>query len=202
MSTSFEIYGGWPCLDFANTVDSRELAEPEEHLHGYADLARWAGQAGVVDAAVAARLARAAAATADGGRKRLAAAIRLRESIFRVFRAVAERRDVPAADLATIQEVYVRAMRHARLVRADGGFGWAWPDDALDRPAWLMARSAVELATAGPIARVKVCASDEGCAGLFLDTSKNRSRRWCTMSGCGNEAKFRRQTARRRAAAR
>jgi predicted RNA-binding Zn ribbon-like protein len=63
-----------------------------------------------------------------------------------------------------------------------------------------VARSAIDLLTAGPLDRVKVCASEVGCVGLFLDTSKNRSRRWCSMQTCGVELKVQRQNARRRAA--
>jgi predicted RNA-binding Zn ribbon-like protein len=199
MPHEFEFYGGSVCLDFTNTVDSRRLAELEEHLHGYPDLASWARQAGLVDESGEARLLRRAAERPDEARHAYAAAVDLREAVFRVFRALAEDAPAPAADLTTIQAAYTRAMSHARLDERAGRLGWAWPEDAPQLPAWLVARSAVELATVGPVDRIKVCASDSGCAGLFLDTSKNRSRRWCTMTGCGNEAKFRRQTARRRA---
>jgi predicted RNA-binding Zn ribbon-like protein len=64
---------------------------------------------------------------------------------------------------------------------------------------WPVVRSAVELATAGPLERVKQCPAPEGCGWLFLDTTKNRIRRWCSMDECGGQAKARRQTARRRA---
>jgi predicted RNA-binding Zn ribbon-like protein len=43
-------------------------------------------------------------------------------------------------------------------------------------------------------------AAETGCVGPFLDTSKNRSRRWCTTDGCGVGAKVQRQAVRRRAA--
>jgi predicted RNA-binding Zn ribbon-like protein len=200
MSHEFEFYGGALCLDFTNTVDSRRLSEVEDHLHAYPDLASWLRQSGGIDPAAEARLVAAAQARPDGGRAVLAAAIDLREAVFRVFRAVAEGTPPPAADLDTIQAAYTDAMAHARLAGNGGHLGWAWPEDALDLPAWLVARSAVELGTAGPVDRIKICASDGGCDALFLDVSKNRSRRWCTMAGCGNEVKFRRQAARRRAA--
>jgi predicted RNA-binding Zn ribbon-like protein len=38
--------------------------------------------------------------------------------------------------------------------------------------------------------RLKVCASPE-CHWAFFDTTRNRSRRWCDMAGCGNRAKNR-----------
>jgi predicted RNA-binding Zn ribbon-like protein len=48
---------------------------------------------------------------------------------------------------------------------------------------WLLARSAAELLTSEQLSRVRVCAS-ETCGWLFIDTSKNRTRRWCSMSDC------------------
>ncbi|HEU5107159.1 MAG TPA: CGNR zinc finger domain-containing protein [Micromonosporaceae bacterium] len=199
----FEFYAGAACLDFTNTVDSRDGPELEEHLHTYADLLDWARQGGLIDAAEHDALARAAAELPDGGAAALDAARELREAIFRTFHAIAEGASPPAADLDTVQRHYADATRHARLATtADGGFAWSWPD-APDKPAWLVARSAMKLALTGPLDRLKVCASEGWCAALFLDTSKNRSRRWCTMSGgCGDEVKFRRQAARRRAATR
>ena len=36
--------------------------------------------------------------------------------------------------------------------------------------------------------RMKVCKADD-CRWAFLDTSKNKSRAWCSMESCGNRAK-------------
>ncbi|MEV1026104.1 CGNR zinc finger domain-containing protein [Streptomyces sp. NPDC050264] len=52
-----------------------------------------------------------------------------------------------------------------------------------------------ELAVTGEAARLKRC-SEHACAWVFWDTSKNRSRRWCSMRVCGNRAKARRYAAR------
>ena len=77
---------------------------------------------------------------------------------------------------------------------------WQYSDsDALERPLWPIALNAVELATSSGVTRVKECASDN-CNWLFLDVSKNRSRRWCDMKDCGNRAKARRHRARSRSA--
>lgn len=80
---------------------------------------------------------------------------------------------------------------------------WTWreDDEALERVLWPVARSAVELAVSGRLDRVKQCpVPDGGCGWLFLDTTKNGIRRWCSMQGCGGRAKARRQYARRQAA--
>lgn len=195
-------WGGWLCLDFANIVDARNTPQPEEHLHTYQELIWWAADAGVVDGERAGRLYERAAADPEAAEQRLAAAIELREAVFRTFRAAAQGAPPPATDLAAIRTWYADAIRCARLDWTGEQPRWAWDADDLDQPTWAVAVSAVELATHGPLHRVKVCAADEGCAGLFVDTTKNNSRRWCEMASCGNEAKFRRQTASRRAARR
>jgi hypothetical protein len=61
---------------------------------------------------------------------------------------------------------------------------------------WPIAHAALELLTDAELHRVKRCA---GCPWLFLDHSKNTSRRWCAMNDCGTHAKVRRYVARRAA---
>jgi predicted RNA-binding Zn ribbon-like protein len=194
-----KLYGGLLCLDFANTLEPRGAAPVRDWLGGYAELVAWARHAGALDGATAGRLlALAAGRPAEAS---FAAAIELREATYRAFAAIAEGATPAAADLTAIQRAYAEAMHHARLLPAPGSdqLAWAWEEgDALDRAWWPMARSAVELATAGPLERVKHCRP--GCGFLFYDASKNRTRRWCSMEECGGQTKARRQTARRRAA--
>jgi predicted RNA-binding Zn ribbon-like protein len=44
---------------------------------------------------------------------------------------------------------------------------------------------------------VRECSGDT-CGWLFVDTSRNHSRRWCDMEDCGNRAKARRHYLRRK----
>jgi predicted RNA-binding Zn ribbon-like protein len=189
-----ELFGGVACLDFANSLDGRATAQPEEYLHTYADLVSWAEHAGLIDSATAARLAGRPADAA------LQTGLELREAIFGVFTAIGRGDPVPADALGVVQRRYADAMAAAQLVPADAGFDWEYRQDSPDRAWWPVAVSAVQLLTTGPLERVKVCAAEAGCIGLFLDTSKNRSRRWCTTDGCGVDAKVQRQAIRRRAA--
>ena len=88
---------------------------------------------------------------------------------------------------------------HARIVSTKEGFKWDWSEElALDRMLWFIARSAADLLTSGNLDRVRQC-GDEECGWLFIDTTKNRSRRWCDMTDCGNRAKARRHYSRLRA---
>jgi predicted RNA-binding Zn ribbon-like protein len=94
-----------------------------------------------------------------------------------------------------------RASAETRLVASGRGFTWslAEEEDDLERPLWLVSRSAAELLASDELERVRRCAGHP-CGWLFLDASKNRSRRWCSMASCGSRAKMRRLYARRRVA--
>jgi predicted RNA-binding Zn ribbon-like protein len=199
----FDLAGGRPCLDFVNTVSGDRHGHPRERLGGYADLVAWARQAGVVDVALARRLlaeARRRPADAEAVHRD---GIALREALYRVFTAVAEQREPAAEDLATISASVARALAHRRLTRGDAGFalGWDDPPGALDTPVWRVASSAADVLTSPQqLERVRVCGMHETheCGWLFMDTTKARTRRWCSMKDCGNRAKARRHYARAR----
>jgi predicted RNA-binding Zn ribbon-like protein len=195
-----KLFGGELGLDFANTVEPRAAQPQRDNLPTYADLVRWARHAGALDDAQAERLLQAAAARPAAARTSLAAAVTLREAVYRVFTAIAHGATPADADLDRLRDAYAQAMGHARLRPGPDRLTWTWDEEALDRAWWPVARSAVELATAGPLDRVKQCAGPSGCGFLFLDTTKNRVRRWCSMGECGSQVKASRQTARRRAA--
>ncbi|MEU8243429.1 ABATE domain-containing protein [Actinoplanes missouriensis] len=192
------LYGGNTCLDFANTVDARGADPREEHLHDYADLVRWAAYANLLDEPATRHLRTLATARPQAAQASFAAALTLREAIFRVFAGLHAGTPPAPADLTLIQQGYAAALSTARLEQRGDQFVWTLPADHLHRAWWPAAVAAAKLLTTGPVTRVKVCASTGGCRGLFLDTSKNNSRRWCSMDDCGTEAKIRRQATRRR----
>jgi predicted RNA-binding Zn ribbon-like protein len=189
------------CLDFANTVDPRHSEHAREFLAGYDDLAVWAGHADAVSAEAVERLraeARERPAAAEAAYRR---AIALRQTLYAIFSAVAAGRPAPERAVAVFNEELAEILTHARVVAAGGGFGWAWeePRGELDAVLWPIARSAADLLTGGRLDRVRECPGEDGCGWHFLDTSRNGSRRWCSMEeGCGSRAKTRRQAARRR----
>ncbi|MFF3405995.1 CGNR zinc finger domain-containing protein [Streptomyces sp. NPDC002742] len=67
-------------------------------------------------------------------------------------------------------------------------------DDPSWAPAWLAARDYLELLDTAPD-RIRRCAHD-ACILHFFDTSRNGTRRWCSMAACGNRAKASRHYAR------
>jgi predicted RNA-binding Zn ribbon-like protein len=203
--------GGMLCLDYINTVEPRTGPVAREWLTEYPDLVEWSRHGGLVDEATAAALLRAGAARPAAARAAFQAAIDLREGLFRLFAAIADATTPAAADLEVLRRAFAAATQHGRLVPHADGFRWNWDAvvpagapgsasaDSLGLPWWPVATSALELLTHGPLDRIKQCPPGEGCSWLFLDATKNRSRRWCSMQDCGSEIKARRQTDRRRA---
>lgn len=188
----FELTGGELCLDFANTVDSRPTEKRRDLLPGYEDLIAWSMQAGILSESEsdtlrsAARLnVEAAGATVEGARA-------LREAVFDVFSAVANGTSPSPTALDMLNQFLSAAYERMRLLPDGSSFRLGLElDDTLDRVLWPVVLSAVELLTSDRLGRVRECAAQE-CRWLFLDQSRNRSRRWCDMTVCGNRAKVRR----------
>lgn len=196
---AFEISGGNLCLDLANTRDRRPTPSPREHLHTYEDLVVWGLQAGAIEARQAAALRALARRGPGAARAALARALALREAIFDLFSAVAGGRALPAPALARLNAALPAALSRLELADEGRGPSWAWRDAPthLDRVAWPAARAAALLVASDDRERVRECAARD-CAWLFLDQSRNGTRRWCNMAVCGNREKARRFQGRAR----
>lgn len=185
------------CLRFINTVDWRTGTHPEERLHTYGDLLAWAESAGILTGEQAGSLA-AQMEGEEGAAAALAGALALREALYRVFIAAMKQVAPAAGDLALVNAALREALAGLRLVVGEQGAGWAWAEEAGHRRLlWPVVLSAARLLTSGRLSRVRQCA-DDACGWLFLDLSRNGSRRWCSMKDCGNRAKARRHYRRRR----
>lgn len=197
----FEFIGGEPCLDFTNTVGGDRRTSTVEHLHSYADLVSWARQGELITPAQARGLLLRAEREPDAAAETLATAIDLREAMFRVFFALAEGKRPGQGDLDRINRALAASLGHRRVVQSGRGYTLGWEDsDRLDRILWPVAQSAAELIANEHRAQVKHCGLwDDGCSWLFIDSSRNGTRRWCTMDDCGNKAKARRHYARKKA---
>lgn len=192
----FELSGGHLCLDLANTLDSRPTAQPRELLLDFEDFVSWGVQTGAISGPTARTLLQQARRNPRGARQALENARKIREDVFRIFSAMAAGHTPPDKPLEGLNAAASKAFSSRRLKAVGNGMGWDWPEPVrLDRVLWPAVASAAELLTSNDLSRVREC-EEERCAWLFLDRSKNRSRRWCDMTVCGNRAKARRHYAR------
>jgi predicted RNA-binding Zn ribbon-like protein len=193
---AFERTAGALCLDFVNTLGNRRGPEPlEEHLGSYGDLVEFARQSGELTPDEAAGLRTAGAARPGEAGQVLQRAIALREAIYRIFDPLTRGGSADAGGLGALNAELRRALPHARLERGVEGYALAWDRPGsghpeLDAPLWPVARSAMDLLLDADLSRLGECDSDT-CGFLFLDTTRNKSRRWCDTRICGNRARVR-----------
>ena len=198
------LVAGALCLDFANTVDARfprAGTTPPDYISTYAELVSWSQRAGALVARSARKLLMRARRETNAARAGVSAAHRLREAIYTLFAAMREGRDPPASAARELARFSARALERGQLVAGaeTDALAWSWPQLELQSMLWPIALSALELATSGEVALLKQCPGHDGrCGWLFLDRTKNQSRRWCSMRVCGNAEKTRQQNARRR----
>jgi predicted RNA-binding Zn ribbon-like protein len=204
MPAPFQLLASHPALDFVNTLDSRFVATgPRELLPEYTDLLAFMEQSGVLNPRQISALRRknhsAQASSA------LSRAHALREALASAFYAIAASGRPPHESLKLIEEYSLEAQSHRQLVWTRVGAGdeaiyraiWDWERMEIDveLPLWAITQSAADLLTSDATTHVHECGSPT-CRWLFLDTSKNHSRRWCDMKICGNRMKARRFQAR------
>lgn len=187
---NLELIGGRTCLDFANTVSTRVEVLRREYLTSYDQLVAWGQHANLLTEGEANALLQTAADHPASAAAALDRAIALREAIYRIFSAIAHGREASGGDVAAMNRALRKGLSRQEVVASAGGFQWAWisDGDGLDRILWPVVRSAADLLTSEDLGRVRECAR-EGCDWLFVDMSKNQSRRWCSMAACGSRAK-------------
>lgn len=190
------------CLEFVNTVDWHASEQPSDNLAGYPDLLAWAKRTTVIDEVTGSLLTHEALVRGDQAVAALKKAKDLREAIYSIFSSIAHGRPPAPEDLTILNRFLREAVMNLRLDSENHRIALVWaaaPQD-LEQVLWPIAASAASLLASEALGRVKQCADDRGCGWLFLDRSKNRSRKWCRMASCGNRAKARRHYRRVRQA--
>jgi predicted RNA-binding Zn ribbon-like protein len=176
---TYKLIGGVPALDFVNLVSYRGTQRAHDWLEPATNLRRWADAAGS-----------RAVAGADVETLR-----DLRELLARVFLAVADG-GVPVPDdldrVGTLA-AHTWARRRLRFPAGANAATWTGPEPSLFDELTLDAVAI--LTSAEELRKVSACAE---CRWLFLDTSRNHSRRWCDPADCGNRARQRRHYQRHR----
>jgi len=194
---TFRCPGGELCLDFCNTGQGARGSRQVEWISDYGELLVWLHAASAINAKQAATLRAAAGRSPEAAHRVWARAIAFREALARVLIANAQERKPSSEDVQAIQSEYARAMRYARLAPGEAGYRWVIDAEAeeLDAALQPIVESALSLMTSPRMARLRRC-GNATCFWLFIDETKNCSRRWCEMASCGNVMKVRRHRAR------
>ncbi|HEY1179307.1 MAG TPA: CGNR zinc finger domain-containing protein [Phytomonospora sp.] len=176
--------GGDVAVDFLNTVDWR--FDPDrrgERLPDYAHLLAWLTRSALLPAGQAELLHRRAGEHPEAATAEHALVLGMRED---TYDALNDDRH-PAVLQARLPEAYAAS----RLEHETGG-PWRWDPASTDlaTPRHLLALAFARLLTSEAIARFHRC-EDRHCGWVFLDTSRQHNRRWCSAADCGNRNRVR-----------
>ncbi|MEV7600520.1 CGNR zinc finger domain-containing protein [Kitasatospora sp. NPDC089797] len=158
------------CFAFAGTLADRGTAEPFERLARPEDLGRWCVESGC-----------AAAAPACTGAD-LVRAVRLREAIQRIGRALAESRAPAPEDIAIVNATATEPTSVPEL--STDAATVRWTGGSVAAVLSMVARDLIALCASEHRTRVHTCGNPT-CGALFVDTSRAGARRWCSMKTCG-----------------
>jgi predicted RNA-binding Zn ribbon-like protein len=201
MPPRFQLLGNL-CLDFINTLDDRPSAQPKELIKSFIDLGRFGEDAGILKPKEVDYFYENIHLQPDEAREAVRRAINLREAMYAVFSALLNKQTAPQAALGRLNGYIHDAALHSRLVQVEGRMEWRFEDltSSFSAMLWPIARAAADLLVSPDLALVRACSSPT-CQWLFLDTSKNHHRRWCSMKQCGNRAKVRKFYAKKKTTA-
>lgn len=192
------IVAGNLALDFANTVDDPLGPQRWDHIATVEGLMRWAGRVGLMTGEASQALHFSASKVASP----LSTAHLLRQALNDVFGSLAEAEPVADEAWGRLRCFVADAHSAAALVPADSPrstyrYDWIHLADirSVIHP---VAAAAGQLLVNDDLSRLKRCARAR-CPWLFLDYSKNHSRRWCSMDDCGRAEKIERYLAKRAA---
>jgi predicted RNA-binding Zn ribbon-like protein len=197
----FQLVGAHPALDLVNTLDWRfRNSGSEELLGSYDDLVDFAEQVQLLTAKQARQLKRSI--PVHSGHRVLLLARGLREALADLLYSGLNRLDFPEASLKALGKHFQAARAQTRLVQFGTQLRWEWADadTKAEYPLWLLTRAASGLMVSEEVHKVRECGNPD-CRWLFLDTTKNGTRRWCDMKICGNRMKARRFKAQHKAEA-
>jgi predicted RNA-binding Zn ribbon-like protein len=190
---SLELVGGVLCLDFANTINSRRMPE-HDYLVTYSDVVEWAGKVEILSGQQVKSLKQRETQDAKKAEKALEKGRNAREIMYRVFSAIANKSKPKEDDLSALTQLYEEAIAKGQHVKVENHYEIAWKTgETFDALLWHIVSSAEKLLSSEELSRVKECPN---CGWLFLDMSKNQSRRWCSMNTCGARDKMRRYHSR------
>jgi predicted RNA-binding Zn ribbon-like protein len=187
----FQLAGGHPGLDFVNTLDWRfRPSGPQELMNTYDDLLRFTEQCGLLSLSEVRQLRATAGPRVSRGV--LTASKRFREVLGAVLYNAVEGR-TPSDNSLRLLSSFMNEAQSARLLDwRKGRLTWTLNcGHAPELPLWKLSIATAALLASEQSSKVRACGNAE-CRWLFLDTSKNQSRRWCDMNLCGNRLKARR----------
>ena len=180
--------GGRLCLDFINTVHDR-LEEPlNDYFESINDLIKWSFSTKVINSGTMKILTRNALEKTEQAGAFFEEAINLREILYEMFLCIAREKRIPGKKLDAFNNLLSIHFSHLKIIQSIDGYGegWNYTSGSFYFISAQILKDAYDLLLHGKHDRIRECPN---CGWLFYDSSKNGSRRWCSMATCGSNVK-------------
>ncbi|MFN8371857.1 MAG: CGNR zinc finger domain-containing protein [Anaerolineae bacterium] len=188
--------GGHISIDYINTLEARQQQGETEYLLSYAHVLAWGQQCETLTDTQVEHALQMAQLQPNAAQLALEFARDVREILYGVCVIVLEHGGLSATDLLPLNDVLARLLPYRRLQASGAGAVWSWADDApLECVLLPVVVAMSDLLVSEQVRQLRQCPN---CGWLFLDTSRNHSRRWCSMEFCGSKVKSKRQYERNR----
>jgi len=183
--------GGDLSLDFVNTVHDRHEEPLRDLLLNYLDLVIWVYSANAINDSQKEKLLQKGLENQIKANQVYKDSLQLREAFYDFILNLINQDETSSANIQLINQRVSRVFSNLELTQLEGRFVLDWKAESfgLESVLWPITRAFADLVTSEDISRIKKCPN---CGYLFVDNSKNKSRRWCSMEICGNRVKAQR----------
>lgn len=185
---SISLDGGTLCLDFVNTVHHRKKKPREDYLFHIHDLLAWGVKMGLLDKRAQQHLAARALEHPKQAARFYSAALNFRELLYAIFLSVSQGKKPDASSMKAFNNLFPEYFSGLTITQQKEGFRktWNFPPDSFLTITSPIFMDAFELLLSDKLERIKECPN---CGWLFLDSTRNGKRRWCSMKNCGSNVK-------------
>lgn len=182
ISKELRLDGNNLCLNFVNTIYDRLALEVRDLIVDKEDWITWLRKTGLLEKNIV--------FSNDVGFD-LEYVTDTRELFYRIFKSLSHNRTVLKKDLKHFEQLLLKARKATKLSIIDNvpKQELIIDDNNLSNYVLPIIKSAHDLFISDKIVRIKEC---NHCGWLYLDTSKNNSRKWCSMESCGSQVKAKR----------
>jgi predicted RNA-binding Zn ribbon-like protein len=183
--------GGDLSLDFVNTVHDRHEEPLRNLLQNYLDLVTWVFTANAINDSQKEKLLQKGQDNQTKANQVYKDSLQLREAFYDLILNLISQDETSSANIQLINQWLSRVFSNLELTQLNGRFVLDWNAEnfGLESVLWPIIRAFADLVTYEDNTRIKQCPN---CGYLFVDNSKNKSRRWCSMEICGNRVKAQR----------
>lgn len=180
--------GGRLCLNYINTIHNRFEKPLNDYIQSVNDLIQWAFMAKVIGSELKINLGKYAQKPPDSVSTFFIEAIKLRENLYRMFLHIARDMKISDRDMSDFNELISHSFSRLKLTHSSTGYAeeWDYPADSFYLISAPILKDAYDLLLYGEQSRIRECPN---CGWLFYDSSKNGTRRWCSMKTCGSNVK-------------